>query len=75
MKQYFEISLSVLLDTILNEFLDGEETSLSTQDFATEKYYHHLAFQNDKIDIELCKIFDNEVTKMEKLWSKLNDIK
>lgn len=75
MKQYFEISLSVLLDTIINEYFDEKVSSLTTQDFATEKYYHHLAFQNDKIDIELCKIFDNEVTKLEKLWSKLNDIK
>ena len=75
MKQYFEISLSVLLDTILNEYFDEKATSLNVEDFATEKYYHHLAFQNDKIDIELCKIFDNEVTKLEKLWSKLNDIK
>lgn len=75
MKKHFEISLSILLETIFNEFCDGQATSLTVQDFATEKYYHHLAFQNDKIDIELCKIFDNEVDRLERLWAKLNDIK
>lgn len=66
-------NINEVLEDVLNEFLDGEETTLLETDFDVELLKYSIAHKNGRISTEEMVCLTASLIDVEKIWRKLND--